>query len=73
MLAEILLSSSTLPIALIHWYDYHSKRHPIMYECPHMKLVSCYDVVPFDSIAGLVHVVKRFNYQNEFFVNKFYF
>ncbi|PKC53502.1 hypothetical protein RhiirA1_479167 [Rhizophagus irregularis] len=45
MLAEIILSSSTLPIALIH----------------------CYDVVPFNSIVGLVHIVKRFNYQNEFF------
>ncbi|GBC24756.2 hypothetical protein GLOIN_2v1807614 [Rhizophagus irregularis DAOM 181602=DAOM 197198] len=28
MLAEIILSSSTLPIALIHWYDYYSKRYP---------------------------------------------
>uniref|UniRef100_U9UFB6 Uncharacterized protein n=3 Tax=Rhizophagus irregularis TaxID=588596 RepID=U9UFB6_RHIID len=73
MLAEIILSSSTLPIALIHWYDYYSKRYPKKYECPHLKFVNSYDVVPFNSIVGLVHIVKRFNYQNEFFVNKFYF
>ncbi|UZO18094.1 uncharacterized protein OCT59_009415 [Rhizophagus irregularis] len=73
MLAEIILSSSTLPIALIHWYDYYSKRYPKKYECPHLKFVNSYDVVPFNSIVGLVHIVKRFYYQNEFFVNKFYF
>jgi len=75
MLAEILLSSncSPLPIVLVHWYDYYSKRHPIKYECSHMKLVNCYDVIPFNSIIGLVHIVKRFNYENEFFVNKFLF
>ncbi|UZO18008.1 uncharacterized protein OCT59_009336 [Rhizophagus irregularis] len=67
MLAEIILSSSTLPIALIHWYDYYSKRYPKKYECPHLKFVNSYDVVPFNSIVGLVHIVKRFNYQNEFF------
>jgi hypothetical protein len=73
MLAEISLSSSTFPIALVHWYDYYSRRYPKKYECLHMKLVDQYDVVPFDSIVGLVHIVKRFDYQNEFFVNKFLF
>lgn len=62
-----------LPIVLVHWYDYYSKRHPIKYECPRMKLVNQYDIIPFDSIAGLVHMVKRFDHENEFFVNKFQF
>jgi hypothetical protein len=62
-----------MTIALVHWYDYHSKRSPVKYECPHMKLVNYYDVIPFNSIVGVIHMVKRFDHQNEFFVNKFYF
>ncbi|CAB4414547.1 unnamed protein product [Rhizophagus irregularis] len=73
ILAEIILFSKTLPIALIHWYDYYSKRYPIKYECLHLKFVNSYDVIPFNSIVGLVHIVKWFDHQNEFFVNKFYF
>ena len=75
MLAEIsfLPNHPILPIVLVHWYDYYSKRHPIKYECPHMKFVNKYDVIPFNSIVGLAHVVKRFDFENEFFVNKFIF
>jgi hypothetical protein len=75
MLAEIsfLPNHPVYPIVLVHWYDHYSKRHRIKYECPHMKLVDQYDVIPFNSIAGLIHMVKRFDYENEFFVNKFQF
>ncbi|CAB4414542.1 unnamed protein product [Rhizophagus irregularis] len=75
MLAEIsfLPNHPILPIVLVHWYDYYSKQHPIKYKCPHMKFVNKYDVIPFNSIVGLAHVVKRFDFENEFFVNKFIF
>lgn len=76
MLAEVSFLPAkhpVFPIVLVHWYDYYSKRHPNKYECPHMKLVDQYDAIPFNSIAGLVHMVKRFDYENEFFVNKFQF
>jgi hypothetical protein len=75
MLVEVSLFSNhpSLFLALIHWYDYHSKRYPTKYECPHMKLVNHYDLIPFDSIASLVHMVKQFDFENEFFVNKFIF
>lgn len=34
MLVEVsfLPNHPTLSLALIHWYDYHSKRHPTKYE-----------------------------------------
>ena len=75
MLVEVSLfpNHPPLSLALIHWYDYYSKRFPMMYECPHMKFVNHYDLIPFDSIAGLAYVVKRFDYENEYFVNKFLF
>ena len=75
MLAEISFSfnHSVLPVVLVCWYDYCSKRHPLKYECPHMKLVNHYDVILFNSIAELVHMVERFDFKNEFFVNKFLF
>ncbi|EXX77681.1 hypothetical protein RirG_021600 [Rhizophagus irregularis DAOM 197198w] len=75
MLVEVSLfpNHPPLSLALIHWYDYYSKRFPIMYEYPHMKFVNHYDLIPFDSIAGLAYVVKRFDYENEYFVNKFLF
>ena len=73
MLAEISFSfnHSVLPVVLVCWYDYCSKRHSLKYGCPHMKLVNHYDVILFNSIAGLVHMVERFDFKNEFFVNKF--
>ncbi len=69
MLAEISfsLNHSVLPVVLVCWYDYCSKRHPLKYGCPHMKLANDYDVIPFNSIAGLVHMVERFDFKNEFF------
>lgn len=39
-----------------------------------MKLVNQYDIIiPFNSIAGLIHMIKKFDHENEFFVNKFQF
>ena len=75
MLAEVSFDQNYtgFPIVLVHWYDYYSKRSPTKYDCPHMKFVNAYDVIPFNSIAGLVHMVERFDSKNEFFVNKFIF
>ncbi|CAB5365802.1 unnamed protein product [Rhizophagus irregularis] len=76
ILAEISLlpnNHPTFPIAFIRWYDYCSKQHLTKYGCSHMKLINSYDIIPFDSIVEVVHMVKRFDYQNEFFVNKFIF
>ena len=44
-----------------------------MYKCPHIKFINHYDLIPFDSIASLVHMVKWFDFENEFVVNKFLF
>nr|CAG8571249.1 6709_t:CDS:2 [Entrophospora candida] len=52
MLAEISFSfnQSVLPVVLVCWCDYCSKRHSLKYGCPHMKLVKHYDVIPFNSM-----------------------
>ncbi|PKY41941.1 hypothetical protein RhiirA4_455649 [Rhizophagus irregularis] len=62
ILAEISLlpnNHPTFPIALIRWYDYCSKRHLTKYGCSYMKLINSYDIIPFDSIVEVVHMVKR--------------
>ncbi|PKC61287.1 hypothetical protein RhiirA1_466766 [Rhizophagus irregularis] len=59
IIAEILFLPNyypIFPIVLVHWYDYYSKRHSLKYGCPHMKLVNQFDIIPFNSIAGLIHM-----------------
>ncbi|GET52121.1 hypothetical protein RhiirA1_478287 [Rhizophagus irregularis] len=35
-----------------------------MYKCSHMKFVNHYNLISFESIAGLVHMVKRDSIEN---------
>ncbi|GET03759.1 hypothetical protein GLOIN_2v1783703 [Rhizophagus clarus] len=72
LLAEV-LTDSPLNLALIQWYDFKSKRNPYLYGCPHLKLIELYNFVAIESIHGVVHIVPRFDKQNEYFVNKYIF
>ncbi|GES80736.1 hypothetical protein GLOIN_2v1783703 [Rhizophagus clarus] len=72
LLAEV-LTDPPLNLALIQWYDFKSKRNPYLYGCPHLKLIELYNFVAIESIHGVVHIVLRFDKQNEYFVNKYIF
>ncbi|GES94544.1 hypothetical protein GLOIN_2v1824038 [Rhizophagus clarus] len=72
LLAEV-LTDPPLNLALIQWYDFKSKRNPYLYGYPHLKLIELYNFVAIESIHGVVHIVPRFNKQNEYFVNKYIF
>ena len=72
MLAEV-LTDPPLNLALVQWYDFKSKKHPYLYECPHLKLIELYNFVTIESIEGVVHIVPRFDKKNEYFVNKYIF
>ncbi|GET66930.1 hypothetical protein GLOIN_2v1488317 [Rhizophagus irregularis DAOM 181602=DAOM 197198] len=72
LLAEV-LTDPPLNLALIQWYDFKSKRNPYLYGCPHLKLIELYNFVAIESIHGVVHIVPRFDKQNEYFVNKYIF
>ncbi|GES84747.1 hypothetical protein GLOIN_2v1783703 [Rhizophagus clarus] len=72
LLAEV-LTNSPLNLALIQWYDFKSKRNPYLYGCPHLKLIELYNFVAIESIHGVIHIVLRFDKQNEYFVNKYIF
>jgi hypothetical protein len=72
LLAEV-LTDPPLNLALIQWYDFKSKRSPYLYGCPHLKLIELYNFVAIESIHGVVHIVPRFDKQNEYFVNKYIF
>ncbi|CAB4413653.1 unnamed protein product [Rhizophagus irregularis] len=72
LLAEV-LTDPPLNLALIQWYDFKSKRNPYLYGCPHLKLIELYNFVAIESIHGVVHIVPRFDKQNEYFINKYIF
>lgn len=44
-----------------------------MYDCPHMKLVDDFHIIPIEAILKNEHVIPRFNYNNLYFINKFIF
>jgi len=42
-----------------------------MYECPHVKLKELYNFVTIEAIKDVVHIVSRFDKENEYLVNKY--
>ena len=50
-----------------------SQSNPYLYECVRLKLVEIYNFVDIEAIQDIVHIIPRFNSNNEYFVNKFIF
>jgi len=74
LLAEILGSEyQTLNLALIQWYDFKSQSNPYMYGCPHLRLKELYNFVTIEAIQNVIHIIPRFDKENEYFVNKYMF
>ena len=65
--------NNLLNLALIQWYDFKYQNRPYLYECSRLKLTEIYNFIDIESIQDIVHIIPRFNSNNEYFVNKFIF
>ena len=62
-----------LNLALIRWYDFKSRSQPYLYGCSRLKLTNIYNFIDIEAIQDIVHIIPRFNLDNEYLVNKFIF
>lgn len=62
-----------LNLALIQWYDFKYQNHPYLYGCSRLKLTEIYNFVDVEAIQDIVHIIPRFNPDNDYLVNKFIF
>jgi hypothetical protein len=60
-------------LALIQWYDFKSQSQPYLHGCSRLKLTNIYNFIDIEAIQDIVHIIPRFNLDNEYFVNKFIF
>jgi len=74
LITEVILpNKSPLHLALVQWYDFKTKKTPFVYGCPWLELVEIYNFIEIEAIENIVHVVPRFDKENEYFINKFIF
>ncbi|RHZ67216.1 hypothetical protein Glove_302g1 [Diversispora epigaea] len=62
---------SPLNLALVQWYDFKFQKNSYLYNCPLLKLVELYNLIPIETIDNIVHIIPRFDKDNEYFVNKY--
>jgi hypothetical protein len=62
-----------LHLALVQWYNFKSEEIPYVYGCPWLELEELYNFIEIEAIEEIVHIVPRFEKENEYFVNKFIF
>ena len=60
-------------LALVQWYDFKSSANPFLYECPLLKKTNTFNLIEIEVINDIIHIIPRFNKNNEFLVNKFLF
>jgi hypothetical protein len=65
--------SSPLHLALVRWYDFKFQKTPFVYGCPLLKLTNTYSFIEIEAIEDIIHIVPRFDKNNEYFVNKYLF
>jgi hypothetical protein len=56
-------------LALVQWYDFIEET-PFVYGCPLLRLVEVYNFIEIEAIEDTIHVVPRFDKNNEYFVSK---
>jgi hypothetical protein len=69
---KIIEKNTILNLALIQWYDF-KETNPYCYGCSRLKLINHFNFIDIEAIHDIVHIVPRFNSNNEYFVNKFIF
>ncbi|RHZ51761.1 hypothetical protein Glove_470g8 [Diversispora epigaea] len=69
LITEIRLpnKSTLLHLALVQWYDFKSEIAPFVYGCPLLELVELYNFIEIEAIEDTIHVVPRFDKNNEYF------
>ncbi|RHZ82281.1 hypothetical protein Glove_110g25 [Diversispora epigaea] len=68
LITEIRLpNKSPMHLALVQWYDFIEKT-PFVYGCPLLRLVKVYNFIEIEAIEDTIHVVPRFDKNNEYFV-----
>lgn len=60
-------------LALIQWYDFKSQSQPYLHGCSRLKLTNIYNFIDIEATQDIVHIIPRFNLDNEYLVNKFIF
>ncbi|RHZ81028.1 hypothetical protein Glove_126g48 [Diversispora epigaea] len=70
LITEIRLpNKSPMHLALVQWYDFIEET-PFVYGCPLLRLVEVYNFIEIEAIEDTIHVVPRFDKNNEYFVMK---
>ena len=64
--------NTTLNLALIQWYDF-KLRNQYIYGCPRLEIIKSFNFIDIEAIQDIVHIIPRFNSDNEYLVNKFIF
>lgn len=59
-------------LALVRWYDIVTEK-PELYGLPLLYYTEEYNTIPIGSINQAVHIVPRFNEENQFLLNKYMF
>ena len=68
---KIIEQNTTLNLALVQWYDF--KANSYYHGCPRLKLIENFNFIDVEAIQDTVHIIPRFNSNNEYLVNKFIF
>ncbi|RHZ83390.1 hypothetical protein Glove_95g39 [Diversispora epigaea] len=67
LITEIRLpNKSPMHLALVQWYDFIEET-PFVYGCPLLRLVEVYNFIEIETIEDTIHVVLRFDKNNEYF------
>ncbi|RHZ79046.1 hypothetical protein Glove_152g118 [Diversispora epigaea] len=53
--------------------DFKSSVNLYLYECPLLKKTNIFNLIEIEAINDIMHIIPRFNIDNEFLVNKFLF
>ncbi|RHZ85504.1 hypothetical protein Glove_65g95 [Diversispora epigaea] len=70
LITEIRLpNKSPMHLALVQWYDFIEET-PFVYGCLLLRLVEVYNFIEIEAIEDTIHVVPRFDKNNEYFVMK---
>ncbi|RHZ57009.1 hypothetical protein Glove_395g100 [Diversispora epigaea] len=51
---------SPLNLALVQWYDFKFEKNSYLYNCPLLKLVELYNLIPIETIDNIVHIIPQF-------------
>ncbi|GES88238.1 hypothetical protein GLOIN_2v1488560 [Rhizophagus clarus] len=58
-------------LAFVNWYDFKYNQQHLKYKfnCPYLKRINDFTLIPIESIDDTVHIVKRYCRENAYFVN----